>query len=138
MSYKQTNKVFFLVHKMESDIAGTQYDVAHVILGVDWRMPIINQFKEQLENCDNEWTTLNGVKGCKFTSKQKGNSIFLPVAGGRRYGKPINIGMYGHYRSSTQYPSKSSRSFGLNFQRTNVERNYYLRFLGLSIRPVSK
>ena len=66
-----------------SDISGTDYDVAHVTWGGDWVMPTYDDFEELFDNCDYEWTTLNGVDGMKFTSKTNGNSIFLPAAGYR-------------------------------------------------------
>ena len=61
------------------DISGTQYDVAHVKWGGDWRMPTLQQFKELLANCTSQWTSLNGKIGCKFISKINGSSIFFPA-----------------------------------------------------------
>ena len=61
------------------DISGTQYDVAHVKWGGDWRMPTMQQFKELLANCTSQWTSLNGKIGCKFISKINGSSIFFPA-----------------------------------------------------------
>ena len=38
-----------------SDIAGTQYDVAHVKWGGSWVMPNIEQCRELLDNCSYTW-----------------------------------------------------------------------------------
>ncbi len=84
-----------------NDISGTQYDVAHVKWGGKWQMPTKEQINELDDNCKYEWTTLNGVKGGKFTGPN-GNSIFLPAAGGR-WGGELYDG-YGRYWSSTQTP----------------------------------
>ena len=64
-----------------SDIAGTQYDVAHVRWGGSWVIPSIDQMNELCDNCTCEWTNENGVYGYKFTSKKNNTSIFLPAKG---------------------------------------------------------
>ena len=43
-------------------------------------MPTLTQFNELVNNCTVTYTTLNGVKGWKFTGNNN-NSIFLPEAG---------------------------------------------------------
>ena len=40
-----------------SDIAGTEYDVATVNWGGDWRMPSNAEIGELMDNCNWEWTT---------------------------------------------------------------------------------
>ena len=55
-------------------------DAAHYKWGGKWREPTGEQLKELVDNCKAEWTTMNGVNGCKFTGPN-GNSIFLPAAG---------------------------------------------------------
>jgi hypothetical protein len=82
------------------DIAGTQYDVAHVKWGGSWVMPSCDQQAELLENCSSEWTTFNGINGRVFTGSN-GGSIFLPAAG-CRYGTDLyDAGSEGLYWSST-------------------------------------
>ena len=49
-------------HNIGSDIAGTQYDVAHEKWGGTWQMPSFDQNEELINNCTSEYTTLNGVK----------------------------------------------------------------------------
>ena len=65
-----------------SDIAGTQYDVAHVRMGGSWRMPNDDQIEELYRNCTCTWTQQNGVNGILLTGKN-GGQIFLPAAGDR-------------------------------------------------------
>ena len=78
-------------------------DAAHVNWGGNWRMPTKEEFDELRNQCNGEWTTLNGVKGYKFTSKVPGytdRSIFLPAAGYLDW--TINqLGSYGYYNSSS-------------------------------------
>lgn len=67
-----------------ADIAGGDYDAAHVILGGKWSMPTLAQCEELLDGCTAEWTSDyegKGIGGFVFTSKRNGNSIFLPAAG---------------------------------------------------------
>ena len=127
-----------------SDIAGTQYDVAHMKWGGSWMMPSANQQDELISNCTYEWTTVNGVKGGKFTSKKNGASIFLPAAGGRddsgRDDSGLhNAGSHGYYWSSTRNPSSSNDAYSLRFNSgTAGWDHYYGHFYGHTVRPVSR
>ena len=53
-------------------------DIAHIKWGSNWKIPTAEDINELLDNCTMEWGSLNGIKGCKVTSKINGNSIFLP------------------------------------------------------------
>ena len=121
------------------DIAGTQYDVAHVKWGGSWVMPTNYQQKELLDNCTYEWTIVNGVNGGKYTSMSNGGSIFLPAAGYRNNSDLYNAGSIGNYWSSTQYWSYTSYAYYLYFfSGGTYASNGYLRYNGLSVRPVSR
>ena len=122
-----------------SDIAGTEYDVAHVKWGGSWMMPSLSQQQELLDNCTSTWTTQNGVSGTLFTGTN-GNSIFLPAAGHcDEYGLDHD-GSRGCYWLSTQapYPSYSAYSlyFDWGFDSVTWDLNYNDRHYGLSVRPV--
>ncbi|MBQ6064081.1 MAG: hypothetical protein IJK87_10720, partial [Prevotella sp.] len=54
---------YYDCHNLGSDIAGTQYDVAHVKWGGSWVMPSHAQQVELLNYCTSTWTTENGVYG---------------------------------------------------------------------------
>lgn len=114
-------------------------DVANVKLGGKWRMPTEADFKELINNCTSEWTTLNGVTGRKFVSKKNGNSIFLPAADFLEV--EYSRSDAGYYWSSSlcmdepdYYPV-----LGLLLYITpgNVFTSDYFRSSGLSVRPVS-
>ena len=120
-----------------SDISGTKYDVAHVKWGGEWVMPTKDEFKELLDNCNSKWTTLNGVKGRKFTSKKNGNSIFLPAAGDRAGGNLYSPGERGYYWSSVPSPYGSSVPYILSFKSDEAFWNDgIVNYYGLSVRPV--
>ena len=125
-------------HNLGSDIAGTQYDVAHVKWGGSWVMPSKEQQDELRNNCTYEWTTVNGVKGGKFTSKANGGSMFLPAAGDRSYSDLNYAGSRGDYWSSTQGPSYTGYAYYLYFYSSGTRTDSDYRYDGRSVRPVSR
>jgi len=59
-------------------------DAATVNLGSQWRMPTYSEYKELIDNCSWEYTTVDGVKGFKVTGTKSGyttTSIFIPDCG---------------------------------------------------------
>ncbi|MBQ6062770.1 MAG: serine/threonine protein kinase, partial [Prevotella sp.] len=118
-----------------SDIAGTQYDVAHVKWGGSWVMPSHAQQVELLNYCTSTWTTENGVYGRRFTGSN-GGSIFMPAAGGRWNGDLNSAGSWGDYWSSTQNPSYSTDAYYLYFSSGSAGWSYGYRDGGQSVRPV--
>ena len=119
-----------------SDIAGSSYDVAHVKWGGSWMMPTEFQQDELRDNCTCVWTTVNGVKGGKFTSKKNGASIFLPAAGYRDGSGLDHVGSRGYCWSSTQSPSLVHGAYYLFFDSGGTVWSGDYRFLGRSVRPV--
>ena len=138
ITYKYCDGSESSCHNLGSDIAGTQYDVAHVKWGGRWQMPTVEQMKELIDYCTYKWTTENGVRGGKFTSKKNGVSIFLPAAGAG--GNLNSAGEYGLYWSSTH--SSALRCYACNlyvlpgYADSRSESNY--RFSGQSVRPIVK
>lgn len=133
--YDGTDKTY---HELGEDIAGTKYDVAHVKWGGSWVMPSKVQQDELRDNCAYTWTTLNGVRGGRFTSKKNGASIFLPAAGTRWDDDLVDAGSDGNFWSSTQYPSSSNGAYGLGFDSGGAYWYGYLRLIGRTVRPVSR
>jgi len=106
-----------------------------------WRVPNLDDIRKLLDTdkVDNEWATVNGVNGKKFTDKISGNSIFLPAAGSRySYTSALyNTDTDGHYWSST---SDVANAYLMTFCNDcaywhNGSNN---RGNGHSIRPVVK
>ena len=108
-----------------------EYDAATVIWGNKWRIPSYQQLKELEEECTISFTTMNSVKGCKFTSKSNGNYIFLPAAGNIYYDDGIvkNDG-WGCYCSNTW------ESMTFVYEHRLFQDCYWNRAFGLSIRPI--
>ena len=123
---------------ISNDIAGSDYDVAHVKWGGSWRMPSEDQVNELIDNCTRKWIRSNGVLGTQVTGPN-GNTIFLPHAG--RYDKDgyltdLQSSGAHFYWSSTLLSSnyKSARILRLESDRWYV--GYWSRYVGFPVRPV--
>ena len=102
-----------------------------------WRTPTIAELEELKANCSYTWTTVNGIKGGKFTSRSNGRSIFLPAAGDLRNGTLLYYrGECGVYWSSSLYESSPDDARGLYFHSDGVGTSSGLRIYGQSVRPV--
>jgi uncharacterized protein (TIGR02145 family) len=114
---------------------------------VGWRLPTVEEIQKLLDDgkVKNEWTTVDGVNGRKFTDKTSGNSIFLPAAGHRTYsgGTLLNAGSDGFYWSSTAHEEYESDAYYLDFYnggaawRHSYGRGFGFR-VGFSIRCVAE
>ena len=137
--YTKNNYLYYKNGKylnIGADISGTQYDVARAKWGGKWRIPTKDEVEELVDNCKYEWTTLNGVKGGKFTGPN-GNSIFFPAAGYRWGGDLYYAGEYGNYWSSTQNPDYSDSAYFLGFGSGGANWGYGdYRYHGQGVRPV--
>ena len=121
-----------------SDIAGTQYDVAHVKWGGSWVMPSKEQQDELIANCSYEW--INGSpfwpNGGLFTGPN-GNKVFLYADGYRHHREQITgISQLGYYWSSTPYSSIPNCSYSLNFDSDDTRISIGAREFGECVRPV--
>lgn len=108
-------------------------DVAHVKWGGSWQIPTRDQAKELLVKCKSKWTTVNGVKGYKFTGPN-GNSIFLPAAGYRNGEELSSAGTSGNY-----WLSEGNSIFANDLHYLPSEKYWpdgMYRYYGLSVRPV--
>ena len=110
-------------------------DAARANWGGQWVMPTYEEMRELLDNTTNEWTTVNGINGRKFTSKVNGNSIFLPAAGYRDGSSLSGQTQYGLYWSSSVGPSLSTaRAASASAGGAGTGSDY--RNVGFSVRPV--
>lgn len=138
-------------HDLGSDIAGTEYDAAHVLWGGSWVMPSQDQIKELTSKCSCTWTMRNGVGGDLFTGLS-GGAIFLPEADFRWNsrinnvvidnndsldGKTDELPNAGYYWSSSPRPSYTNVASYLLFSYGySYWDSYNFRCAGFTIRPV--
>ena len=119
---------------------GDSWEKANDPSPVGWRVPTLNEINKLLDNSkvNKEWTTLNGINGWKFTDITTKNSIFLTAAGCRnKEGTLENVGVSGHFWSSTKNSSISA--YGLGFSSYGAELGWnYGRRDGFSIRSVAE
>jgi hypothetical protein len=125
-------------------------DAASMKLGGAWRMPTVIEQDELREKCTWTWTTHNGVKGYRVTSKENGNSIFLPAAGYysskyhfdtatmQGYTEVIKngVGSSGAYWSSSISSENTNLAYELSFGSSNKSKKQLNREYGLPVRGV--
>ena len=121
-------------------------DTATKLWGSKWRMPRKEELEALLTQCNVEWTTSEGVAGCKFTGKGdfSSNSIFMPYAGdyvtststataGQRL---LYVeGSVGFYWSSTPTGGKA---YAMQIYSNGYQVTGYTRDYGYSVRAVLK
>lgn len=121
-----------------SNISGTQYDVAHVKWGGNWRMPTRNEIKELEKKCTWKRTTYNGVNG-RLVTGPNGNSIFLPAAGDLNGTVFYGRDSCGDYWSATLYPYYGDYAYFIGFDDSNYSDCLWdNRRLGKTVRPVTE
>jgi len=121
-----------------TDIAGTSYDVAHVLMGAPWRMPSVDMVKELVENCTYQWTKLNDVDGILVTGSN-GGEIFLPAASGIWGTNINNLGKAGGYWTSVDYRDYAEYACCLSFNaKPNIWswESHTSRYAGYTVRAV--
>lgn len=127
--------------KLGATFTGTNYDVAHVKWGDLWRVPTQAEWKELIDNCDWQWTGVNGVTGAMAISRINGNRIFLPAAGNMVDANHTHDQLGCFYWTSTEYIqadiSQECRNYRANIDATNHSaEGYDYPEVGFSIRPV--
>lgn len=123
-------------HDIGKEISGTEYDVAHVKWGGDWRMPTREEVKELCTKCNYVWTKVNGVQGVRFHGPN-GNSVFLPNSGYRKEKDLYDRGLYGCYWTGTQRP-RNNGGYACNLAFIERYKGWSgnIRCYGRPIRPV--
>ena len=112
-------------------------DAATANWGSGWYMPSLDQIKELYDsNCTTtKWTTMNWVRGWLITSKKNGNTLFLPTAGYRYYGKLSDSGCGGYWSRSLSTDT-SYGAYRLDLNTDGIKYVYDNRWIGFSVRPV--
>lgn len=137
--YTMTKYCRYLLHGTVTDKStlDPEDDAATQFMGGDWRMPTIAEFGELMYNTTKEWMQVNGVNGCKFTSVNNGNSIFIPAAGAYLNGSVEDVGKdYGDVWSSSLNTTYPYNAWGLHFSADKCNIDYYSRYYSLPVRGV--
>jgi uncharacterized protein (TIGR02145 family) len=110
-----------------------------------WRVPTQEEVISLLDTSkvSNEWTTLNGVTGRKFTDRFSGESIFIPAAGrwfacpdsGERNLRKMDIGTGGYYWTATGQGEFGAATFEFDSNGVSLQTSH--RTMTYMIRPVA-
>ena len=124
--------------QLGENIAGTNYDVAHIKWGASWTLPSIEQIEELVMNCSREWITQNGVSGYRFQGPNQ-STIFLPAASYYVDDLEPHQGFSGYYWSSNPYTERDAHYLNFNSQGCDWRHYHYsYRYFGYTVRPVSR
>ena len=136
---KDTYSYTDLIGITSSSILKLENDVAHVKWGGKWRMPTHEELFELFysDKMEHSEVTMYGgfVKGFLFTSKTKGNSIFLPYAGSKDKTDDYKVGIEGIYWSST-LNTEGNKAIVHWFGDSGEGVPGAVPYLGHSVRPV--
>ena len=127
---------FYIGEEDIEDIAGTEYDVAHVKWGGNWTMPTLNQFDELVNTCSWYWTSLNGVIGI-VVAGLNGEAIFLPAGGSFCDDQHLFVGEHGAYwLSKIRSLVNSGDAWGFGFDSWRFDRGSEAINRGRLVRAV--
>ena len=124
-------------------------DIATKRLGSKWSIPTKDDFERLYNRCDWKCGKYNGVWGYLFTSRDNGNSIFIPLAGRRDLANLKHAESYGFYWTKNLYEDRygnqkenehndNASIFKMTKPTNPTYQTYEARYLGLPIRPVYK
>ena len=108
-------------------------DAATANLGEEWCTPLKEDWQELFDHTTQEWTTLNGEEGRRFTGSN-GNSIFVPVAG--MFPSIPHTCYQGHYWSSSRNADHSNWAVAIYFQEDTYWMVSHDRKEDYLIRPI--
>ena len=134
-TYKYYQNGYYV--NLGSDIAGTQYDVAHVQWGGSWVMPSVEQINELREKCTYVETKLNGISVWQIIGSN-GGTVFLPAAGSRWGAVLDDAGSHCYYWSSSLCPKDLDLAYDYGFSTgyNDLSCHGCDRISGHSVRPV--
>ena len=117
-------------------------DAARTLWGDEWRIPTPTDWQELRDNCDISWVyasnETDGISSLIVTSRENGNSIYLPAVGYFNTNGLVNANSYTYYYQTNTIGYRSSYSTAAYMGNTYLEiSNSYERYRGYNIRPVS-
>lgn len=112
-----------------------QDDIASVELGGKWRMPTVEEYQELADQCQWEWTKVNGVIGKKATGPS-GKSLFFPAAGTINDAGMLLYNSYGSLWSSGLVPDDPTKAYYFEFREHSQNYSSFERIFGRNVRAV--
>jgi hypothetical protein len=122
---------------LTNGVLNTVADVAYIHTNGKAKMPTKAHLEELISGTNNEWTTINGVAGYKFTNKTDASKyIFIPAAGYFDYGPRYGKGSSGYVWSSSLRDSTVERAYCLGFISGRVGTGHSGRCYAQCVRGV--
>ena len=122
---------------LTTNVLNTSVDAAYVHTNGKAKMPTLTQINELMSGTNNEWATINGIAGHKFTNKTDSSKyIFIPSSGCFSDGSRSSKGSSGLVWSSSLSASSIYRAYRLNFYGGSVNSGSSNRYYALSVRGV--
>lgn len=120
-----------------TEISGSKWDAARRLWGGGWRMPTHEEWNELFGKCKWSLVKQRGIPMGYKVHGPSGAEIFLPMAGYQLRFRAYEIGLVGHYWSSTPVDGVDRQAFALRIDSTtiNIDDSVSLTHL-VSIRPV--
>lgn len=124
-------------HRVMTDITGSKSDAARRIWKGGWRMPTHEEWDELLVKC--KWSLIKqrGIPMGYKVHGPTGAEIFLPMAGYRLRFRGYDMGLVGHYWSSTPVPGGDRQAYAARMDSIaiSIDDTVTLNH-SCSIRPV--
>ena len=113
-------------------------DAATANWGAAWRMPTIGECDELMQ-LEKHWVmNYNGLGVNGYTFTGNGNTLFLPAAGSKEGSVLSLVGLWGHYWLSTLDGIENNRAHKATFYSSGAGLSFAKRYLGYTVRPVTK
>lgn len=115
-------------------------DAARANMEGKWRIPSVKDFNELLEYTTVQWQQnyKGRMSGCLFTSKQNGNTLFLPAAGYIEGNGVFSDEETGYYWTADVCHHDDNTAWYLKFVASHVQLRTHYRIHGCTIRAVLK
>lgn len=120
----------------KANIYKTDLDLAYRCYQGKAMLPSADEYEELFRCCTQEETTIDGVKGMKFTGTN-GNSIFMPYAGSRTQTNTTDKGTTGYYMTGSINPSDTTYALNYQFNASYNGRTSKPIYTAMSLRAVS-
>lgn len=122
-------------------VIGTEYDVAYVKWGGNWRMPNYNEAMELTDECIWEDSEYNGVPGAKVTGPN-GKSIFFPYTKFTQYSSGKIERYFSCWTGAASSDRDKSYAVAFSYNSTYSDRGWpagrgdMAKYSGFSVRAV--
>lgn len=114
-------------------------DAARANMQGKWRLPTVKDFNELLEYTTVQWQQRKDrMSGCLFTSKQNGNTLFLPAAGYIEGNGIFGDEEMGYYWTADVCQHDDDAAWYLKFVGPHLQLRTHNRIHGCAIRAVLK